>query len=128
METDTDSTLCMEGFPDSYIVLCRNFSTSTDSDSCTEIFPDGYCTHFGTDLHPRDLNPSPLVEMSHKGDLTRNIWGKGLGSIFSCTGKILPILGQMMHVCMQVVRRSKGGSFLECCIPICTNSVPVGLW
>ena len=72
METDTDSTLCTEGFPDSYIVQCRNFSTGTDSDSdpCTEIFPDGYCTHFGMDLRLRDLNlnPSPLVEMSHNGD------------------------------------------------------------
>ena len=46
-ETDTDSTPCTEGFPDSYIVLCRNFSTSMDLglDPCTEIFPDGYCTH-----------------------------------------------------------------------------------
>ena len=57
-----DSTSCMEGFPDSYIVLCRNFSTSTDSDSdpCMEIFPGGYCTHFGMDLRPRDPNPNPL--------------------------------------------------------------------
>ena len=58
-----------EGYPDNYIVLCRKFSTGMDldSDSCMEIFPDGYCTHFGTDLRPRDLNPntSPLVEMSH---------------------------------------------------------------
>ena len=71
-ETDTDSSPCMEGFPDSYIVLCINFSTGTDSDSdpCTETFPDGYCTHFGMDLRPRDPNPnpSPLVEMSHKRD------------------------------------------------------------
>ena len=68
-ETDTDSTLCTESFPDRYIVLCRNFSTGTDSDSdpCAEIFPDGYCTHFGTEICPRDPNPntSPLVEMSH---------------------------------------------------------------
>ena len=71
MEMDTDSTPCTEGFPDSYIVLCRNFSTGTDldSDPCTEIFPDGYCTHLGMDLRPRDPNPnpSPLVEMSHQG-------------------------------------------------------------
>ena len=68
-EMDIDSTPCTEGFPDIYIVLCRHFSTGTDldSDPCTEIFPDGYCTHFGTDLRSKDpnLNPSPLVEMSH---------------------------------------------------------------
>ena len=50
--TETDP--CTEGFPDSYIVLCRNFSAGTDldSDPCTETFPDGYCTHF------RDGDPS----------------------------------------------------------------------
>ena len=83
METDTDWTPCTEGFPDSYIVLCRNFSTGTDldSDPCTEIFPDGYYTHFGTDLRLRDpnLNPSPLVKMSHY----RNTAGMKIGCIFS---------------------------------------------
>ena len=68
-ETDSDSK------PYRYIVLCTTFSTGLDSDSdlCTQIVSQMVTVPIlGMDLHPRDPNPSPLVEMSHNRGSTKS--------------------------------------------------------
>ena len=57
---DRDGSLYGE-FPDSYIVLCRTFSTGMETEMEMETFPGCYCTHF------RDKSPSQFYYILIRG-------------------------------------------------------------
>ena len=67
----------MESFPDSYIVLCRTFSTGMETEMEMDTLPDGYCTHF------RDRSLS-------QGQISITIllyFNKGIGICLRTSGK-----------------------------------------
>ena len=60
LQSDSDSDLDSDSFPDGYSVLCRTFSTGSDSNSdpYSDGFPNGYCTHFRDGSLSQGRSPS----------------------------------------------------------------------